>query len=917
MTHLRPTKLGFIKALFFFIAFALVFSLSLSLLHSSKADEVKPQALTVTRDLSTTPADVTFLGANQDDHLGGNGSSDTFTNLTRSRPMVAGDFNDDGIQDIAFGAPDADYTPPGVGSVNRPDAGAVYILFGRNAFTPTTVIDTNISALSQPDVKIYGAMGGDNVGFSLAVGDVNGDGNDDLLIGAPGVSFGSGTRTDNGAVYVLLGNSTLVAKTIDLVQSNVINMAIYGEKTGDKLGTSLAVGDIGGSSTVADIVMGAVGSKGPATDRTDAGAAYILFGGTGLVPNPAVTAVQDLSAIPAAVRIFGIDGSLLGSSLAVGNVNATGPGDIILGAPKAARPAPVEAAETGAVYVVYGGANLNPATGTIKNFDIATGDQSSSIYGASANDHLGVSVASGDITGDGTADIAMGAPDADGPTDGRPNGGEVYIVAGNPALAARINVSTATVQVTIYGAAAGDHTGSTVAIGRLNSNGNIDNIPELLVGSPAALLNRGSAHVFYGGPSLIVVAVRDLALDQDDIRVLGQIAGDELGWALAAVDLDNNRGGDLAISAPFSNVGAAETARADAGRVYVLLASNDVVPPVNQAPLVQVVHPNGGETLIGGSAFTIEWTATDQNGDDTIQSYEIRLSIDGGTTYNTIIASNIPGATKTFVWTVTGGLNTNSARIRVIATDSSGATGQDSSNANFTITDPGVSVHLLTPNGGETLQFGQVYRITWEVPAALEAQVKGFDLFLSTDGGVTFNNNPIKADPLTPAIAKDVRLFDWTVPSTLCSSTARVLIIATSFTGARSSDSSDANFSTVGPGPTIDTASIALDETLSRLALRTIAPPIGNEILFTENATIELSSTEAGTTFFTFSKPFKFKKAGRVVITKGTINGQDLNIFFPDGATRILRVTIQPCGVTTLRIRRQGGVFVIAPPPGL
>jgi hypothetical protein len=915
MTHLKPNRLGIVKALFFFIAFALIFTLSLSLLHSSKADELTTQAL-ITRDLGITGAEVTIVGANENDNLGGSGSPDTFTDLTRSHPLAVGDFNDDGIQDIAMGAPNADYTPPGVGTTNRPNAGAVYILFGRNTFTNPTLIDTNIAAGNQPDVKVYGALTGDNVGFSLAVGDVNGDSADDLLIGAPGVSFGNPLRTDTGAVYVLFGASTLVPKTIDLLQANVINLAIYGEKAGDKLGTSVASADVGGATTIADMVLGAVGSKGPANDRTDAGAAFVLFGGTALTPPPNTTGVIDLTISSAAVKIFGTDGSLFGSSLAIGNVNAAGPGDIIVGAPKANRPAPSVAADTGAVYIINGGTNLAPAAGQqIKTFDIALTEQSVTIYGNNTGDHLGVSVAAGDITGDSIDDLAMGAPDADGPVDGRPNAGEAYVLSGNANLTVRINASNT--QLTIFGEESGNRTGSTVAIGRINSGGNVDGISELLVGSPAAQLLKGNVHVFYGGASLTILASRDIALGQDDLRVIGQVAGDELGWALAAADLDSNRGGDLIVSAPFFTFGAGTAnPRPKDGRVYAILAADVNVPPVNQAPLVQVLTPNGAELLNGGSSFAITWTATDTNGDDTIQSYEIRLSIDGGANYNTIVASNIPGNTKTFNWTVNGGLNTNTARIRVIATDAGGLTGQDSSNANFTITDPGVTVDLLTPNGGEMLQFGQVFRITWEVPAASAPQVKGFDLFLSTDGGVTFNNNPIKADPLNPAIAKDVRLFDWTVPSNICSSQARILIVATSITGARSSDSSAANFSTVGPGPTVNTTAIELDETLSRLVLRTIQPPIGNEILFTQTSTIEISTTEAGTTFSTFSKPFKFKKEGRVVITKGTINnGQDLNVFFPNGATRILRITNQPCGVTVLRIMRTGNVFVVVPPP--
>jgi hypothetical protein len=918
MSHFKPTKLGVTNALIFFIISLLAFIVSVNMFDSSKADEITTQALQ-TIDLAS-PTPFTILGANEDDNLGGSGSQNTFTNLTRARPLATGDFNKDGIQDIAIGAPNADFTPPGVGSTNRPNTGAVYIIFGRSSFTSATVIDTNVAATSQPDIKIYGAVSNDNVGFSLAVADINDDTTEDLLIGAPGVDFGSPSRADTGAVYVMLGSSTLAAKTIDLSVANAINIAIYGEKAGDKFGTSVAAGSFGGAAAAPDILVGAVGSKGPANDRTDAGAAYFLYGGAALTPNPAnTTRVQDLAVLKANGTIYGANGSLLGSSVAVGNVNATSPGDLILGAPKANRPVgtgSTAADDTGAVFIVYGGDNLNPtAPATEKIIDLAVTGQSVAIYGANTGDHLGVSVAAGDVTGDGIADIAIGAPDADGFQEARLESGEAYVIAGSAALPARINVSLTSVTLTVFGESVNAHTGSTVAIGRLNTDGNIDTNAELLVGSPGALSNKGSVSAFFGGASLTALQSRDIFLGQDDLRVLGQATDDELGWAIAAGDVDGNRGGDLILSAPFA--APSTPARLEAGEVYVVLAANDDVPPLSQPPVVQVTLPNGGETLVGGSIFNITWTASDPNGDDSIQAFEIRLSIDGGANFNTIIASNISGTARMFAWTVNGGINTASARIRVIATDNTGATGQDDSNANFSITDPGIAVHLLAPNGGESIIAGQTFRITWEVPVVSEAQVRGFDLFLSTDAGATFTRS-IQSDPVNPKLGPTVRFFDWVVPADIgCTTTARVLVVATSITGARSTDTSDANFSTVGPGPSINTAEIALDETLSRLVLRTIPPPIGTEILFSQNAVLEISTTEAGTTFVTFSKPFKFKKGGKVVITKGTINNQDLNLFFPDGATRILRVTNPPCGVTVLRIRRQGAVFVIAPPPGL
>ena len=907
-----------------FCIIALFFLTLTVFFFTSQADDIQTQAI-VTIDLGLVTPSVTVIGANEADHLAGNGTADSLSTQPRSKPMVAGDFNKDGIADLAIGGPDTDYTPPGSPSPpNRSNTGAVYITFGRSPFITPSTFDTNIAGQNQPDIKIYGASNNDNVGFALAVGDINADGNDDLLIGAPNVdSPGATPRADVGAVYIMLGAPQLTPKTIDLAVANSINIAIFGEKTGDKFGSSIATGEIGGTGTSVDMLIGAPGSKGPADDRTDGGAAYWLYAGSSYTPvPPTTTRVQDLTVIPANGRIFGATGSKLGSSVAIADINATAPGDLIVGAPSANRPDPNSAVNTGAVFVAFGGDNLLPTPpATAKTFDLAVPAQNPNlaIYGTDEGDQLGAAIAASDVTGDQIADLVMGAPEADGPSNARSNSGETYLLQGTNGLTTttRINITLANVGLTIFGGVANDHLGTSVAIGRLNSTGNIDGLSELLVGAPGASSNKGAVSAFYGGPSLTVLASRDLALGQDDLRVIGQTAGDELGSSMTTLDFDNNRGGDLAVGAPFADLAAAPQTlpRPDAGKAYVLFAANVNVPPVNEPPVVQVTSPNGTETLQGGTTTNITWTASDPNGNNTISKFDILLSLDGGTTYNTIIASNIAGDLRTFSWTVIGGLSNTQARIRVIATDNTGLTGQDDSNANFSITDPGISVTLTAPNGGEQLKFSQTFQITWTVPQTSELQVRGFDLFLSTDGGTNFNLS-IASNPLEPALGAGVRSFNWSVPR-FCATNARVLVVATSITGARTSDSSNASFVITDFGPTINTNDMPLDLELGRLVLKITTPTGGSEIVVAENAVVEISNDTAGTAFFTFSKPFKYKQGGRKVVVRGLINNQSLLDFFPNNAIRILRITNPPCGITVLRVRRVNDALVIDnPAPG-
>jgi hypothetical protein len=463
------------------------------------------------------------------------------------------------------------------------------------------------------------------------------------------------------------------------------------------------------------------------------------------------------------------------------------------------------------------------------------------------------------------------------------------------------------VSVTVLGAP-GDQLGTTVGTGVFNPPSFSGNVADVLIGSPGALSGAGAVSILIGGTNLLGRGFLDNGLNQDDFRFTGT-AGMNLGISIAAGDINKDGAGDLLIGAPFNNV-ASPAARASAGTVFFVPGTTPAVPP---SIAVALTAPNGGDVLQVGQTVNINWTANDPNGSSHLNRFQLLLSVDGGSTFSFPIANSVLGTARTFAWVVPATVITTQGRIQINAFDDLGATGTAQTAANFTITDLGVPVTLVTPNGTEMLRFGQTFLITWTVPQDAQSRVKGFDLEFSSDGGLTFPTKLVSGpDPSQPALPPTASSFSWTVPS-FCTTTARIGVIATSTSNVRTQSLNGISFAIKDIGPTVDTSSMSVDTSVSRAIFNIATPQQGAEVDFSASTVLEISTDATGTQFVTFTKGFKIKKAGKKLITRGPINGQDLLDFFPNGAIRFIRFTNPTCAVTLLKVTRNNDQLTVAP----
>lgn len=460
---------------------------------------------------------------------------------------------------------------------------------------PIMAGDTAQNPLStQPyGVDMTAALAGQAAGYSVTdVGDL-GNGYDDFVVGAPGVTTPGGTTSQNAVVYLIFGSMTTNGNTIKdwlNINANFGNTGIGRVGSLNQLGNPQT-----GTSAQTDPINGLSTYNGVQVAYPFAGVKFIASGSTG---------------------------SELGESVAAA-VGAGGQNAFLVGAPG-----------SGKAYLISGGSSLLTLSGKQIDLDNLSSTGTSGLnvttFTNTASTRTGQSVAGlTNFFGDGQRDIVIGAPNAslNGAT------GAVYVVDGS-ALATGYNTinlanvgqtGTGSVAGQIFvGATAGDQAGWSVADagfvdGATSSSGG--KIGDLLIGAPAQLSGTpGTAYLVYGSTNFTnqittVSGVQVIPLAKVNapstttpvdltiirgLRVTGNSAGNQTGWAVAGGG-DFNADGftDIMIGSPQFSTGSLTSA----GRVDIFYGAsvNSTTPLQGPVTLGAVPSTIVNATLTGGA----------------------------------------------------------------------------------------------------------------------------------------------------------------------------------------------------------------------------------------------------------------------------------------------------------------------------
>lgn len=529
------------------------------------------------------------------------------------KPIDIGDLDGNDCGDLVITGQNATFNP---GDNWRNQAGHVRIVMNVCEVDGRIALEEEAQP-SHTVVTVLGAYTGDMVGIESYTGDFNGDGYDDILVGAQNNDGPSQEILNAGSAYVILGGIDFAQQdTIDLRIPPANVLTFYGADEADRFGIWVEGGDFDGDG-LHDLLIGANQADGEDDRRFNAGEAWIIYGEVDLIAS--YGQVIDMETPPeSATRIIGVDyDDLLGSTVSGDDLNGDGIDDAIVAAAIWRGSAGIEGLSfgggdgpdnrrynSGDTFVIFGEADLRSKVidlAALVDDDGAPLDTSITvIYGVDENDALGEEIAAGDLDGDGTNDLVLGSLIADGIDNRQVDAGEAWVIYTHEPFAGQsfdLRLVRPDRAIVIYPDQEDSKGGDTLRVADLNSDG----VGDLFYGAPdydpigydlTQRRNAGMLAVLFSQEGGLahqegqVTVPSNMPSDMVVRYVVGADPNDMMAYAMAVYDVDNDGIVDIAPNG-MGGDGANNTFR-DAGEIYILSGAEFLSDDHNYTPEVTV-----------------------------------------------------------------------------------------------------------------------------------------------------------------------------------------------------------------------------------------------------------------------------------------------------------------------------------------
>jgi len=486
--------------------------------------------------------------------------------------MGGSDFNGDGKDDLAIGVPGED-----LGGISN--CGMVNIVLGGTTMSPQAL------ELDPADFGLARETSGE-FGAALACGDFDGDGVDDLAVGAPRQDAGGDSEA--GVVCVIFG---LAGSGLNLSRTMVLHQDVPNvddaSEPGDHFGKSLCAGDFNGDG-IDDLVVGVPDENVGAV--TDAGLIHVFPGRLGVGPDASreFDINQDSTSATDAILDAVEAGDRYGAALCAVDFDGDGLDDLAVGIPEENMGSVVDAGAVNVIFSIDGiGLGFLENTFLVQGsalFTVISSDFETLNQTSETGDNFGASIAGGVLSVPSRATIHFLAAGIPGKTVlGQADAGAVGIITmdeDNPMKMRYINqdggfLDDFSVDDT---AEANERFGASVAVGDFNNDG----LNDVAAGVPAedtAAQDNGGVHVFNGQTAggvasiLFFMGLSDRLITQDTSGIEGVAeAIDFFGNALVAGDFLAGNTIDLAVGVMFESIEASNDI--SAGAVAIIPGSN-------------------------------------------------------------------------------------------------------------------------------------------------------------------------------------------------------------------------------------------------------------------------------------------------------------------------------------------------------